>query len=131
MCIRDRRGCIDSGLQGYQFCNQAAAGYPIITQTHRRGLICGRRRQNPDRHPSFDRPATAFARRGARCRHTLVRARQVEKTGPVSYTHLYEGAAVYDRKQEAWCAGCNVATVIDMNGPASVTHPFWTITRCV
>lgn len=26
-------------------------------------------------------PATAFARRGARCRHTLVRARQVEKTG--------------------------------------------------
>ena len=56
-------------------------GYPIITQTHRRGLICGRRRQNPDRHPSFDRPATAFARRGARCRHTLVRARQVEKTG--------------------------------------------------
>ena len=40
----------------------------------------------------------------------------------------YEGAAVYDRKQEAWCAGCNVATVMDMNGPASVTHPFWTIT---
>ncbi|MCC2783050.1 hypothetical protein LK495_03635 [Eggerthella lenta] len=40
----------------------------------------------------------------------------------------YEGAAVYDRKQEAWCAGCNVATVMDMNGPASVAHPFWTIT---
>lgn len=40
----------------------------------------------------------------------------------------YDGAAVYDRKQEAWCAGCNVTTLMDMNGAAAVTHPFWTIT---
>lgn len=56
---RARRGrrCIDSGLHGYQFCNQAAASYPIVTQTHRRGLVRGSaRRQNPDRRPEF-RPA--------------------------------------------------------------------------
>ena len=40
----------------------------------------------------------------------------------------YDGSAVYDRKQEAWCAGCNVTTLMDMNGAAAVTHPFWTIT---
>lgn len=40
----------------------------------------------------------------------------------------YDGAAVYDRKQEAWCAGCNVTTLMDTNGAAAVTHPFWTIT---
>lgn len=39
----------------------------------------------------------------------------------------YGGAAVYDRKREAWCAGCNIDTITDMSGHG-VTHPFWTIT---
>lgn len=39
----------------------------------------------------------------------------------------YDGAAVYDRKQEAWCAGCNIYPSSRLVRNA-VTHPFWTIT---
>lgn len=39
----------------------------------------------------------------------------------------YDGAAVYDRKQEAWCAGCNIYPSSRLTGNV-VTHPFWTIT---
>ena len=39
----------------------------------------------------------------------------------------YDGAAVFDRKQEAWCAGCNIYPSSRLVRNA-VTHPFWTIT---